>query len=299
MLSNEVIHKYMQDPGAMVADLFPQYGSAVIGAVNSIILGKDRIYDFKDAPSDNEAINRTASLLFMAWYAAFHHDTTLIISSIDRDSTMPIFMEMCAILGSISDKLGVSVDKSKNDGMCVRIKNSNVEIVGCPHDRITGVNAAVTLMHGVPVHASRDKSWKETTFPSIMYLANIRGKMLIPDDKLDNWADAYAHYVNHLTPTTRPGYQELQTVRKCINISDDDLVEAIAERIKASKVCGEVKHRYGFPIGDTEHEQAIRKRLIDKYKHAVSEQLINSIYDLIFAEARRQEVELHANDAEV
>lgn len=59
------------------------------------------------------------------------------------------------------------------------------------------------------------------------------------------------------------------------------------------------KHQYGFPIGDTEHEQAIRRRLIDKYKHAVSEQLINSIYDLLFAEARRQEVELHANDAEV
>ena len=299
MLSNEVIHKYMQDPGAMVSELFPQYGSAVIGAVNSILLGKGRIYDFKDAPEDNEAINRTAALLFMAWYAAFHHDVTLIISSIDKDSTMPIFMEMCAILGSISDKLGVSVDKSKNDGMCVRIKNSNVEIVGCPHDRLTGVNAAVTLMHGVKAHASRDKEWKETTFPSIMYVAYLRGKMLIPDDKLANWVDVYAHYINHLTPTTRPGYQELQVVRKCINVCDDDLVEAIAERIKATRVCGQVKYQYGFPIGDTEREQAIRKRLTDKYKHVVSEPLINSIYDLIFAEAKRQEVELHANDAEV
>lgn len=82
--------------------------------------------------------------------------------------------------------------------------------------------------------------------------------------------------------------EELQNLRKIIDVLDDEIISLISERQSISDRIGKLKHEMGLDVFNHSREEFLKQyhsELSEKY--GVSENFVLELFDLIITESRR------------
>ena len=82
---------------------------------------------------------------------------------------------------------------------------------------------------------------------------------------------------------------EIEVLRQKLDIIEDKLITLLNERAEYVLEIGKIKHEQGLPITDSQREEVILNRVMQKNKGPMSNEFVKDIFQKIIEESIRLE----------